>query len=233
MRTLRADEIECRVSTVKENGCSLLLYKDARCDMRILDETYGLFNWQRSHSVVNGNLFCSVGIRENAMGEWVWKQDVGVESNAEKEKGQASDAFKRACFNWGIGRELYTAPFIWVNLAEKENVKTLKFKVKEIEYVDGVITHLVIVDSKGKVRYPAVKERQEMKPQEQTATKTIGQAKAEILSKLFTDLADKKIIKPTDRNATMQKLGVKQLADLTEEQYGTVLNWLKKHESNS
>src|SRR5690554_1395175 len=119
IRTLRADEIECRVQIVKENGCSLLLYKDARVDMNILDETFGVENWQRHHEIVNGNLFCNVGVRfsrENNYGEWVWKQDVGTESNTEKEKGQASDSFKRACFNWGIGRELYTAPFIWVTL---------------------------------------------------------------------------------------------------------------------
>ena len=103
-RLLRADEIDARISVVKENGLSLLLYKDARCDMNILDETVGNENWQRKHEVVNGNLFCNVGIwiDRNGQGDWVWKQDVGVESYTEKEKGQASDSFKRACFNWGM-----------------------------------------------------------------------------------------------------------------------------------
>jgi len=117
-RTLVESEIECRIATVKSNGLSLLLYKDARCDMNILDETVGAENWQRKHELINGNLFCNVGINVNfKTGNppiWVWKQDVGTESYTEKEKGQASDSFKRACFNWGIGRELYTAPFIWV-----------------------------------------------------------------------------------------------------------------------
>lgn len=115
-RLLREDEIDCRVATVKENGCSILLYKDARVDQNILDETVGAENWQRTHEMIGGSLYCSVGIRfERADGyEWVWKQDVGVESYSEKEKGRASDAFKRVCFNWGIGRELYTAPFIWI-----------------------------------------------------------------------------------------------------------------------
>lgn len=115
-RLLKADEIECRVSTINEKGLTLLLYKDARVDQNILDETVGPERWQRTHTVINDNLFCSVGIRFDSdnQHEWVWKQDVGVESNTEKEKGQASDAFKRACFNWGIGRELYTAPFIWI-----------------------------------------------------------------------------------------------------------------------
>lgn len=99
-RLLRADEIDCRISTVSEKGLSLLLYKDARVDMTILDETVGPENWQRSHELINGNLFCNVGIK--CGNEWVWKQDVGTESYTEKEKGQASDSFKRACFNWGI-----------------------------------------------------------------------------------------------------------------------------------
>ena len=113
-RALTRDEVECRVSTCNGNGVSLLLYKDARVDQNILDETFGIFGWQRSHQLIDGNLYCTVSIRNPETGEWVHKQDVGKESNAEKEKGQASDSFKRACFNLGIGRELYTAPFIWI-----------------------------------------------------------------------------------------------------------------------
>ena len=111
-RTLRADEIDCRISTVKTNGLSLLLYKDARCDMNILDETVGAENWQRSHCRDNAN--CTVSIWDKEKGQWISKEDTGTESFTEKEKGVASDSFKRACFNWGIGRELYTAPFIWI-----------------------------------------------------------------------------------------------------------------------
>ena len=112
-RELRADEIDCRVSTVTNKGVSLLLYKDARCDMNILDETVGPENWQRRHSRDNAN--CIVSIWDDQKEMWVEKEDTGTESNTEKEKGLASDSFKRACFNWGIGRELYTAPFIWVD----------------------------------------------------------------------------------------------------------------------
>lgn len=111
-RTLRADEIECRVAVAKDTGISLLLYKDARCDMNILDEEVGKMNWQRSHSRENAN--CIVSIWDSGKGQWISKEDTGTESFTEKEKGLASDSFKRACFNWGIGRELYTAPFIWV-----------------------------------------------------------------------------------------------------------------------
>ena len=158
-RKLYASEIECRVSTVNKNGCSLLLYKDARVDQRLLDETVGPYNWQRSHEVINGNLFCNVGIwvmRPSGFGEWVWKQDVGKESLTEKEKGQASDAFKRACFNWGIGRELYTAPFIWIKakdadlVEEKGRITTkARFRVDAIGYKDNAISYLRILKTNG------------------------------------------------------------------------------------
>lgn len=123
-RDLTADDIEVRVQSVKQNGLILLLYKNARVDMSILDETVGAENWQREHYECKGNLFCRVGIRidrEDCI-EWVWKSDCGVESNTEAQKGEASDSFKRACFNWGIGRELYTSPLIWVK-ADKCNIK--------------------------------------------------------------------------------------------------------------
>jgi len=111
-RKLRADEIECRVSQINEKGLTLLLYKDARCDMNMLDEIVGPENWSCRYSEHKGTLFCEVGLF-TADG-WVWKEDAGAPSNMESQKGEASDAFKRACFRWGIGRELYTAPFIWV-----------------------------------------------------------------------------------------------------------------------
>ena len=111
IRTLTAREIECRVSQIKKNGLQLLLYKDARCDMAILDEAFGPMNWQRRHCRDNAN--CIVSIWDDSKGCWIEKEDTGTESNTEAEKGLASDSFKRACVNIGIGRELYTAPFIW------------------------------------------------------------------------------------------------------------------------
>ena len=128
--------------------------------MIILDETVGSENWQRSHELINGNLFCNVSIF--CGGEWVTKQDVGVESFTEKEKGQASDSFKRACFNWGLGRELYTAPYIWVNAANfnlKQNDKGKwitydRFEVDTIEIQNKRITGLTIRNSKtGNIVY--------------------------------------------------------------------------------
>lgn len=169
-RTLTAKEIECRVGMSRETFCTLLLYKDARVDQRLLDEVVGPLNWQREHHVVNGNLYCTVSIYDGEKNMWVSKQDVGVESNTEKEKGQASDAFKRACFNWGIGRELYTAPNIFINLKadEYKNGKlSTKFFVSDIDYTNGEITRLVIIDNKYNIRYTYGAEKSTPKANEQ------------------------------------------------------------------
>lgn len=144
-RNLRADEIDVRIGMCKQNGLTLLLYKDARADMNVLDETVGAFNWKREHKLIGDRLYCTVSIYCEDRKEWISKEDVGTESNTEKEKGQASDAYKRACVNWGIGRELYTSPFIWVTNANISNGKCYdKFKVEEITYNNGVIKDLVI-----------------------------------------------------------------------------------------
>lgn len=147
-RDLRADEIECRVAMVKPNGVTLLLYKDARCDMNILDETVGAMNWQKHYALIDGQLFCEVSIWDEKKAQWISKQDVGVESNTEAEKGRASDAQKRAAFAWGIGRELYTAPFIWVKKEDcnitTENKCYDKFVVQSIEIKDKKITSLSV-----------------------------------------------------------------------------------------
>ena len=152
-RLLNANEIECRVGQVYEKTATftLLLYKDARCDMSILDETVGEDNWQRDHKEIKGNLFGGVSIWDDSKKQWITKWDCGTESNTEKEKGEASDSFKRACVNWGIGRELYTSPVIRI----KDRLKTYngklvpdfwKMSVKEIGYNDNrEITRLVIV----------------------------------------------------------------------------------------
>ena len=148
-RDLKATEIDVRIATCSEKGVSLLLYKDARVDQDILDETVGAMNWQRKHTRDNAN--CIVEIWDKEKGQWIGKEDTGTESYTEKEKGLASDSFKRACFNWGIGRELYTSPFIWVGAdkvkIEQKNGKHItydKFHVFAIEITDKVITGLAI-----------------------------------------------------------------------------------------
>ena len=129
-RDLNKDEIECRVATVNEKGCSLLLYKDARCDMNILDETLGVTGWRRSHEIIGGNLFCTVEVYDDQKKEWIYKQDVGVESYTEKEKGQASDSFKRACFNKGRNGKLTTYDKFYVEQIIIENKKIVALSIK-------------------------------------------------------------------------------------------------------
>jgi len=154
-RNLRADEIECRVQSVKPNGLILLLYKDARVDQNILDETVGALNWQKSYQLIDGQLFCTIEIWDDEKKQWIKKQDVGVESNTEAEKGRASDAQKRSAFAFGIGRELYTTPFIWIsadNCSIKNGKCFDKFSVASIDIEDGKITKLQIRnDSSGKI----------------------------------------------------------------------------------
>ncbi len=165
-RCLKSSEIDCRVQSLSQRGekkyAKLLLYKDARVDMNILDETVGCERWQRKHEEIKGIMYCGVGIQQ-LNGEWIWKWDCGTESNTEREKGEASDAFKRACFCWGIGRELYTTPSISIDLTEKDyfNGKFCQsFSVKEIEISSNhEITYLCIVDRLGKVRFQCGKKR--------------------------------------------------------------------------
>ena len=152
---LTANDIECRVSQINEKGLSLLLYKTARTDYAMLDAKFGMFGWQNDYKLIDGKMYCGIGVRNPETGEWVWKWNVGTESNTEAEKGQASDAMKRAGFAFGIGTELYSAPFIWVS-AELCNIKERngkyycndRFYVKSIGY-DGNqdISELQIVNS--------------------------------------------------------------------------------------
>lgn len=154
-RALREDEIECRIGTVNQNGkgVSLLLYKTARVDYDVLDETFGPLNWQCRYYECKGTLFCSIGIKNGT--EWIWKDNAGAPSNMEAQKGEASDAMKRAGFVLGIGRELYTAPFIWVpasklsGLVQQNNGKWVcydRFSVAKIATEDGRITGIRIIN---------------------------------------------------------------------------------------
>lgn len=184
-RKLKPDEIDVKVGSVTSKGYTLLLYKNARVDMAILDETVGVENWQRDHKEVKGNLFCGIGLNVNYKDEtkeprWIWKWDCGVESAfGDKEKGEASDSFKRAGFNWGIGRELYTSPLIFVScetnydeakrvykIADKDEQKRSQgMRVRYISYNDkGEIDELIITDSKGNQVYPRTKTQEETDP---------------------------------------------------------------------
>lgn len=222
-RALRADEVECRIATIRENGCSLLLYKDARCDMNILDETVGMENWQRSHELINGNLFCNVSIK--CGNEWITKQDVGKESYAEKEKGQASDAFKRACFNWGIGRELYTAPFIWINANDvnitEEKGKSVtydRFEVTKLATEKGKIIQLEIKNTKThKVVFKFGSPYQQASDSEPTITsEQVGKLKVEMLRTGATE------------DYICKYYGLNKFLDMSQSQYVNAMEMFQK-----
>lgn len=166
-RTLKEDEIECRVGQISAKGFTLLLYKNARVDMDLLDETVGAGNWQRDHKELKGNIYCGVSIWDETKKQWITKWDCGTESNTEKEKGEASDSFKRACVNVGIGRELYTSPFVWIagNVSKIDRngreayVPTIRsMKVQEIGYTDDRKINRLVIIGDGEVIYEFGKE---------------------------------------------------------------------------
>lgn len=232
-RDLRKDEIECRVAQIKETGLSLLLYKNARCDMNILDETVGAERWQRDHFECKGNLFCKIGILFDDIG-WVWKADCGTESNTEKQKGEASDSFKRAGFNWGIGRELYTAPFIWVspnlcNIKEKNGKSACfdNFIVKDITIKDKKIIYLRIYNqTRNQDCFVWAEDNSSSKPQNvQNKPSQDSQFEYVIeadVKKLVKLLKEKNIT----QKSVCERFGISSIRGLTMEQYEAIWNSL-------
>lgn len=173
-RTLRADEIEVRVQQVAGARKSdkvyaqLLLYKDARVDMTLLDEEFGIFGWQREHFVRDGKNYCRISVYDEKRGIWVAKEDAGAAGDIEKEKSEASSSFKRAAVNLGIGRELYTSPTLFIELYDGESyadgtnkngttryrlANGVRFSVNAIDYDEKRnIVAIEIVDGAGRTR---------------------------------------------------------------------------------
>lgn len=186
---LDIQDVDFRIQSINKAGyATILAYKDARVDMNRLDEVCGP-NWQKEYKFIESEkmLFCRVGIKID--NEWIWREDLGVESFSEKQKGQASDAFKRACFNWGIGRELYDYPLIQVKLNSNEfkveNNKakqTWDLKLKEwkwnAEFEDGKLKSLTAVDQNGKQRFNSNSQSQPVTTSTPTATKNTTQQTA-------------------------------------------------------
>lgn len=217
---LTANDVECRIKKITNEGAVLLLYKTARVDMRILDEVYGSMNWQRHHEVINGNLFCTISVWDSETSQWVSKQDVGTESNAEAEKGQASDAFKRAGFAWGIGRELYDSPFIWIS---GKVSKYDRFHVTDIRYdrEKQEFTRLVIFDDKGKERYRLNGTKTD-RPQQSTDDRRQKGIAA------IVELVKKNKAEQPFADWLKETMKVESLDGLTVEQLGTVYKGFKK-----
>ncbi len=249
-RTLQANEIDCRISTVKENGISLLLYKDARVDQNILDETVGPMNWQRRHTRENAN--CIVSLWDTEKGQWIEKEDTGTESYTEKEKGLASDSFKRACFNWGIGRELYTAPFIWVN-STNCTIKPLgkdKFTCYDAFYVSQIgydknrnINSLVVCRKKDdkevfSIGRKAGKQKEEAKktealPKESKSQRDEAVASDKVTAPMIASI-ESLVEKYSSKGLKMEKIlamyKIKKIEDMTLENYKDCMNKLKLYD---
>lgn len=250
-RLLRANEIDCRVATINEKGLSLLLYKDARVDQNILDETVGPMNWQRHHSRENAN--CTVSIWDADKAQWIEKEDTGTESYTEREKGLASDSFKRACFNWGIGRELYSAPFIWLTpdkyTAKERGGKLTTYDRFEVTYIDydearnikalqiaNVTAHKTVF-SVGVVKEPPVKapetpdkapetaERGNMPPADEKPAESPIKGRTAKLNVLKAKCAEQHL----DLTAWLYKKGV-TYETVTEEQLGKMLYTVAERE---
>lgn len=240
IRNLKAEEIECRIGQIYDEGVSLLLYKNARVDQAILDEVFGIYGWQRTHEMIGNELYCTVQVWDNEKECWVAKQDVGTESNAEKAKGAASDSFKRACFNIGIGRELYTASFLWVpnsklQIKEINGKKVIKdrFSIKSIEISgDKVITALEIVNQRSEVVYTMRKAAG--KSAEKTAEKT--KDKSEDKSGALTAVQKRNLRKEMIRTgvaeqAILERYGLSSLNEMTAEIYERAIAGLNKSKS--
>lgn len=220
-RLLRADEIECRVAQIKANGLSLLLYKDARCDMNILDETVGSFNWKRSHTRENAN--CIVEIWDKEKGQWISKEDTGTESNTEREKGLASDSFKRACFNWGIGRELYTAPFIWIpsdkcKIVPNNNKFACydRFQVAEIGYDSNRRINRLVIASKNNIVYSYGSRTAQPEIDHNNTDAKVTTAHVNTLKNAFERDG-------IDESKVLKKLGLDKLENATIRQFNNIM----------
>lgn len=251
VRLLRADEIECRVATVNAYGLRLLLYKDARVDQKILDELFTPFGWKREHQEINGNLYCTVSVWDGSKRQWIGKQDVGTPSYSDKEKGQASDSFKRACFNWGIGRELYTAPDIWVpasrvHVKEKPEKKghyytTDRFFVQSISYNGRrEISSLVIVDQTGREAFRL--SQKSLNAQPEGAGASMAETRQSVdanpeppktRSENVGIIQTEPLMRELERTGipletVLERYGIQDISQMTEETLNKALNGLRK-----
>lgn len=251
IRCLKPEEIEIRVQSVSEKGAQLLLYKDSRCDKRILDETFGIFGWKDKYEEIKGNLFCTISIWDDEKKQWIDKCDCGVESNGtdgNEKKGEASDSFKRAGFNVGIGRELYTRIFYFASVPTKKNDKGKyelankyeKFTVAEISTNEETekIEKIKIADSKGNIvfsyGYPKTTTKQEKIKKVDKPVEMIEEGQITAIRILLKDHEELK-------KAVYKKLGItssKEMPNkLTKLQATSLIKQLKQkvgeHEQNN
>lgn len=231
IRLLRADEIECRIGAINEKGLSLLLFMDARAAQNILDESFTPFGWQRTHQEIGGRLYCTVEIWDAEKQQWIAKQDVGTESFSEKEKGAASDSFKRSCFNWGIGRELYSAPFIWISADKvkiqhdgKRYITPERFTVESVSYDDNrEICGLEIRNGANQTVF--VKRRIQETP--------VETAKKQLTEKMKRDMQKELDRTGVSLEAVLERYHLDDLGQMTPEHYRDAMKGLKRSQSRA
>lgn len=215
-RNLKAEEIDVRVGQVaKDNSyITLLLYQDGRVAMDLLDETVGKMNWKREHSRDNKN--CTISIWDSNKKEWVGKEDTGVESFSDKEKGLASDSFKRSAVNWGIGRSLYSAPKMFL-YGDGNKLKSDKYSVKHIKYdeQDNII-ELIIINKKDEVVFTFPKKGN-------TGTTTTTETKA------TTTATTKPATQPTQPPKTISVAQQKRLFAISNGNNAVIKNVLSRY----
>lgn len=241
-RTLTADEIELRVGLATASGFSLLLYKTARTDMQLLDEVVGSMNWQRKHEVIDGNLCCTISIWDSEKNQWISKQDVGTENQMEKEKSTFSDAMKRAGFNFGIGRELYTAPFIWIKgHVEKDSRARSGYKA-DSRFVGGLkvsaisysnkrtITQLVIEDGDGNIVFSYGAKRSGQKKTKSKPDKPEAEPQEALTITTEHAYEIKAGLEETDSNvdAFLSLFHAKSVDEMYESQYAKAMELINK-----
>lgn len=215
-RLLKPKDISCRVQSINEKGLTLLLYVTSRAGQNLLDEKYGPLGWQDSYREIGGELFCTISAWDKEKQQWVSKEDVGTASYTEKEKGRASDAFKRACVKHGIARELYSAPFIWISAKQCE-IKPVKdkyttrdkFYVKDITYnAAGEIDALKIMNQNMDIVFEQFPSGNISDIQRTALLKTMEQAGVSM-------------------NEILDKCGIKDLRDMDQNQYSKICNKLQ------
>ncbi len=242
IRLLKAEEIECRVGTINEKGLSLLLFKDARVDQKLLDETFSPMGWKRMHQEIGGNLYCTVSVWDTEKKQWIDKQDVGTMAKEEKEKSQASDSFKRACFNWGIGRELYTAPFIWIPAERialsvkdtgsggKKYYTNERFRVASIGYTnEREICSLAIENSRYQIIY-MYGGKVSGEPQKEEGK---GQTKAGLGQRQMNALQKEMARTGVALETVLGRYHIQDVGQMTPEMYKDALAGLKKSKDAS
>ena len=232
IRNLNPEEIECRVGAVMEQGITLLLYKNARVDQTILDEVFGICGWQRRHNMIGSELYCILSIWDDEKKQWVQKEDVGTESDYEKAKGAASDSFKRACFNIGIGRELYSAPFIYipinkVRMSEKNGKKCVKdnFSVKYIQTTaDKTITALEIVNQRKEVVYTYRTEASQQSIEPDSREEPAERISDGEIQALYAELGRTGV----SAQKILSRYGITSIQEMDQSTYKRAINGLKR-----